>query len=137
GRSGEGRSPFPSTTFNGHATLATGCWPEHHGIVGNRFRDPARGMVKHSGHAEWLLREPLWVAATRGGVRAAVYHWPAGDGPWQEVAPWRLEAFHTGVPDAAALDFADRALADGALLVMLYLSGIDGESHRHGPDSAE
>ena len=37
---GEGVPPFPSTTFNGHATIATGCWPEHHGIVGNSFVDP-------------------------------------------------------------------------------------------------
>jgi len=83
---GEGVPPFPSTTFNGHATIATGCWPEHHGIVGNSFVDPAEGFVAYSATAEQLLREPLWAAAQRSGVKTAVYHWPCATGPWQQAS---------------------------------------------------
>jgi len=137
GQRGEGRPPFPATTFNGHATLATGCWPEHHGIVANGFIDPVAGPVGHSARAEYLQREPLWVAATRSGVRTAVFGWPCGDGPWEGVAPWRIEAFKDGVPDSAALAFTEKALQDGALLVMTYLSGTDSEGHYHGPASPE
>ncbi|BDU77166.1 alkaline phosphatase family protein [Mesoterricola sediminis] len=135
GQRGEGIPPAPATTFNGHATLATGCYPEHHGIVGNHFVDPQKGLVTHSAKAEWLQREPLWVAATRSGVRTAVYHWPCADGPWNGVAPWRFETFKEGVPDKAALAFADQALAEGARLVMAYLSGTDTEGHETGPQS--
>ncbi len=137
GQRGEGRPPFPATTFNGHATLATGCWPEHHGIVANGFIDPVLGTVGHSARAEYLQREPLWVAATRSGVRTAVYGWPCATGPWEGVTPWRLEVFKDGVPDSVAMDFTERALKDGALLVMTYLSGTDAEGHYHGPASAE
>ncbi len=137
GQRGEGRPPFPATTFNGHATLATGCWPEHHGIVANGFIDPVLGKVGHSARAEYLQREPLWVAATRSGVRTAVYGWPCGTGPWEGVTPWRLEVFKDGVPDSTAMDFTERALKDGALLVMTYLSGTDAEGHYHGPASPE
>src|SRR5271156_7017188 len=33
---------FPSLTFPNHYTLVTGLYPEHHGIVANKFYDPAR-----------------------------------------------------------------------------------------------
>ena len=39
----EGMIPaYPSLTFPNHYTLVTGLYPEHHGIVGNSFYDPAR-----------------------------------------------------------------------------------------------
>lgn len=129
--------PFPATTFNGHATLSTGCWPGHHGVVANAFLDPQAGFVAYAGTAEQLQREPLWVAATRSGGRTAVYHWVAATGPWQGVEPWRLEPYVAGRPDREALAFVDHALADGARLVMAYLSGLDEEGHRYGPGSPQ
>ena len=132
---GEGIPPFPSTTFNGHATLATGCWPEHHGIVANAFVDPKEGFVPYTATADQLEREPLWIAAELSGVKAAVYHWPCGTGPWNGLRPWRLEPFKEGTADADALAFCDAALKDGARLVMAYLSGMDEEAHHHGPGS--
>ncbi len=137
GRRGEGLPPFPSTTFNGHATLATGCWPEHHGIISNGFVDPKTGYVAYTSDARWLKREPLWVAATRSGLKAAVYQWPCATGPWENIAPWRMEPFHSGHPDSDALTFSETALNEGADLVMAYLSGLDEEGHSHGPASPE
>lgn len=135
GKRGEGLPPFPSTTFNGHATLATGCWPEHHGIVSNSFIDPDKGFVPYTSVAALLQREPLWVAATRSGVKTAVYFWPCATGPWESVEPWRLENYKPGQADTVAMAFCDSALNDGAELVMAYFSGMDGEGHTLGPDS--
>ncbi len=138
GRHGQGLPPFPATTYNGHVTLATGCWPGHHGVVANSYRDPATGaMVPVAHRAEDIQREPLWVAATRSGVRTAVYHWVGATGPWEGVTPWRLEPFRTLRPDAEALAFTEAALQDGAGLVMTYLEGTDEPGHLHGPRSAE
>lgn len=134
---GEGIPPFPSATFNGHATIATGCWPEHHGVVANSYVDPAQGLVPYTATADQLLREPLWIAASRSGVKAAVWHWPCGTGPWQGESPWRLEPFKPGTTDADALAFCGTALKDGAQLAMAYLGGMDSEAHHHGPDSPE
>src|SRR6201996_9621352 len=40
---GQGMIPaYPSLTFPNHYTLVTGLYPEHHGIVANKFYDPAR-----------------------------------------------------------------------------------------------
>src|ERR1700688_2020954 len=33
---------FPSGTFPNHFSIVTGLYPDHHGIVGNSFYDPAR-----------------------------------------------------------------------------------------------
>ena len=129
---GEGIPPFPSTTFNGHASLSTGCWPGHHGVVANSFEEPGKGPVGYTGTAEQLLREPLWVAATRSGIRTAVYHWVGATGPWEGVVPWRMELYVPDRADQDALAFVDRALGDGARLVMAYLSGIDTEAHLGG-----
>jgi len=136
GHRGVGLPPFPATTFNGHVTLATGCWPEHHGIVANGYLDPvSRALVPVANRSEDLLREPLWVAATRSGVRTAVFQWVGATGPWEGVSPWRLEVFRLGRPDAEALAFSEAALRDGAGLVMTYLSGTDEEGHLQGPHS--
>ncbi len=137
GKRGEGLPPFPSTTFNGHATLATGCWPEHHGIVSNSFVDPKVGFVPYTSNAALLHREPLWVASTRRGVKTAVYFWPCATGPWEGVRPWRMENYRPGHPDREAMAFCETSLEDGAELVMAYFSGMDTEGHTHGPDSLE
>ncbi len=138
GRCGEGLPPFPATTFNGHVTMATGCWPEHHGVVANGYLDPStKALVPAASHAEHLLREPLWVAATRSGIRTATFQWVGATGPWEGVSPWRMEVFRLGRPDSEALAFSEFALKDGAGLVMTYLSGTDEEGHLHGPGSPE
>ncbi|WP_257303598.1 alkaline phosphatase family protein [Geothrix campi] len=138
GRRAAVRPPFPATTFNGHVTLATGCWPEHHGVVANGYLRPEdRQRVPAANRVEDIQREPLWVAATRSGARTAVFHWVGANGPWEGVMPWRIRAFRPGVPDAEGLAFCESALADGARLVMAYLSGTDEEGHLHGPASPE
>jgi predicted AlkP superfamily pyrophosphatase or phosphodiesterase len=138
GRRGEGLPPFPATTFNGHVTMATGCWPEHHGVVANSYIDPiSKTLVPVASRTEDVQREPIWVAATRAGVRTAVFQWVGATGPWEGVSPWRMEVFRAGRPDSEALAFSESALKDGAGLVMTYLSGTDEEGHLHGPRSVE
>ena len=133
GLRGRGLPPFPSTTFNGHATIATGTWPERHGIVANALVDPRLGFRAHAADAALLQAEPLWASATRSGLRAAVIGWPCGEGPWQGVAAWRMVPYRPDWRDDAALAACASALDEGADLVMGYLSGIDEEAHRHGP----
>ena len=39
------RPSFPSLTFPNHYSIVTGLYPSHHGIVGNKFYDPARKQM--------------------------------------------------------------------------------------------
>ncbi len=64
------RAAFPTETRVNQSTLVTGCYPTRHGIVGNRFLDPAATP-------EGLLNtgdETALAAADRrlGGVRIVV-----------------------------------------------------------------
>jgi predicted AlkP superfamily pyrophosphatase or phosphodiesterase len=137
GRTGRALPPFPSTTFNGHASLSTGCWPEHHGIVANTFADPGSGEDLFGDKAALLQREPLWVAATRSGVKTAVFSWPSGDGAWQGVEPALLKPYGGRPTESEALAYVDHALRSGATLVMAYLAATDNAGHHFGPGSPE
>ena len=64
---------YPTMSLPNHTSFATGCWPEHHGVVQNKFFDPDRGVpYDENGDADWLKGcEPMWQAAERQGVKAA------------------------------------------------------------------
>ena len=41
---------YPTLTYPCHATIATGCWPDRHGICNNeKFQPPGRRMTRHRG----------------------------------------------------------------------------------------
>src|SRR5271165_4078113 len=60
---------FPSVTFPNHYTLATGLYPDHHGIVQNQFYDPGLQLTflsfnkELAGDGRFFGGEPIWVTA--------------------------------------------------------------------------
>ncbi|KAG5985988.1 hypothetical protein E4U54_005681 [Claviceps lovelessii] len=103
----EGVSPpymtpsFPSLTFPNHYTLATGLYPEAHGIVGNTFwdpqlqaefyyTDPARSLDEKW----WQAGEPFWVSAEKQGIRTAVHMWPGSEAPIQGIFASIVDKFN-------------------------------------------
>src|SRR5271154_3211659 len=78
----EGMLPaYPSITFPNHYTIVTGLYPEHHGIVGNAFYDPARKQVYSYKDQQavtdgpWSGGIPLWSLAESQGMRTASLLW--------------------------------------------------------------
>ena len=75
------KSAFPSITFPNHYTMATGLYPDHHGIVANSFYDPKSGRHYSIGDrsavedASFYGGEPVWVTAEKQGVRTASFFW--------------------------------------------------------------
>ena len=129
--------PFPSTTFPAHATLATGVYPDRHGILNNEFLDRDRGAYRMADDGGWLLSEPLWVTAERQGRRAAVFHWVCSYAPWKGIAASIREPFDPAIEDDAKVDrliaWLRRTDADRPRLLMAYLKGTDAAGHRDGP----
>jgi len=133
---------YPSNTFPGHVSLATGTYPDRHGIIDNRFYDPQRGGFSYSGDADWLEAEPLWIAAERQGVPAATYFWVGSESDWRgQGTRYRMAPFDGARPTAAKVDRILEWLAlpeaERPRLIMSYWGGADGAGHDHGPASDE
>ncbi|XP_076745797.1 autotaxin isoform X1 [Maylandia zebra] len=75
------RPVYPTKTFPNLYSLATGLYPESHGIVGNSMYDPGfdaiftlRGREKLN--HRWWGGQPIWITAQGQGVKAATFFWP-------------------------------------------------------------
>jgi Type I phosphodiesterase / nucleotide pyrophosphatase len=133
---------FPSTTFPNHVALATGAPADVHGIVANRFLDAKLGEFDYANDARFLDAEPLWAAAERQGVPAAVFFWVGSETDWRGVgARYRKAPFDGRVGEEAKvaqiLAWLDLAAGERPGLVMSWWHGADEAGHRHGPDAEE
>ena len=138
---------YPTMSLPNHTSFATGCWPEHHGIVQNKFYDPDKGLpYDENGDADWLAGcEPMWQAAERQGVRAAAFNfanrWDAKKKvalastvnaftPWED-APTDEQTLARGLEVLKSND------AKRPRLIALYFRGPDHEAHVNGVTSAQ
>jgi predicted AlkP superfamily pyrophosphatase or phosphodiesterase len=139
--------PYPSITFPSHYTIATGLYPEHHGIVANSFYDPARKEIysyrdtKSVADGTWYGGTPLWVLAEQQGMRAASFFWVGSEADIQGVRPTYYLKFDPTIPNKKRVE---QVLAWLHLppeqrphMITLYFSDTDSAGHRFGPDSPE
>lgn len=140
---------YPSKTFPNHYTLATGLFPDHHGIIGNKFINRATGKkfslsnreVKHDAH--YYGGEPIWLTAQRQGLRTAVFYWPGSDVAVQGKYPDK----YFNYDQEPRLTFGQRI--DGILkqlrrpeakrpqLIMAYFEQPDHNGHVYGPQAKQ
>jgi len=130
---------FPSSTFPAHVSMATGTYPDKHGIVDNVFLDEARGRYAYSGDASWIEAEPLWIAAERQGVRTATYFWVGSESDWQGMGTsFRMAPFDGDRPESEKVDkmleWLSLPEAERPRLIMSYWAGADSVGHNDGPD---
>ena len=70
------RSIYPSITYPAHVTIATGAWPDHHGVVSNNEFHP--GVLKlpwNWFHSVVKIRD-IFDAAKEAGLSTAGIFWP-------------------------------------------------------------
>jgi predicted AlkP superfamily pyrophosphatase or phosphodiesterase len=138
---------FPTKTFPTHYTIATGLYPEHHGLVGNRYWDPDRGAAYDIADrsivedGSWYRGEPIWVTAERQGMRTAAYFFPGTEADVGGVRPTRWHRYSAAVGTGEVVDSTLAWLALPAAvrphLIALYFSDLDDSGHATGPDSPE
>ena len=75
------RTVYPSKTFPGHLSLATGLHPTGHGIVDNYFcrddRPDCYSMGSGRKDPSWLDGTPLWTLVEQQGGRASTFFGPS------------------------------------------------------------
>lgn len=142
------RPIFPTITYPNHATLATGCTAEQHGIVNNSFYDPQRGHFDMSPDATWMKCEPVWVSAEKAGIKSAIALWPMSWTSWQGV---RASYYFPSAPknEKSVLHTSTQSRLDQIIawlklpederphLILSWLGAADHMGHSHGPDSQE
>lgn len=140
---------FPSKTFPNHWTIATGLYPDHHGVIANTFIDTQMGEmfslknIEQKMNPKYYGGEPIWVTAKKQGLGTAVFYWPGSDVKVMGMYP---DIYHV-YDELPRLTFKERM--DGILeqlrkgeeerpaLVMAYLNEPDHSGHFHGPQSRE
>lgn len=134
---------YPSLTFSVHASQVTGTSVDRHGVPGNSFYDrQLNETFSFPQTPELLNAEPIWTAATRQGLRVAVFDWPFSNGqsgPF--AAAYFADRFDNQMTDEqrgrrltdtmAADDGAERG--EPLALLMGYADSVDKAGHAVGP----
>jgi len=140
-------SSFPTKTFPNHYTLATGLYPDHHGIISNSFYAADLGGIYRIGATEMVRNpdayfgEPLWVTAEKQGVKAASYFWVGSEADILGVSPSYWYAYDGRIPYSSRVDqvikWLKLPLNERPGLIFLYFDEPDGTAHRYGPEHLE
>jgi phosphonoacetate hydrolase len=135
----EGKGMMPSLTNVNSASLATGDYPEHHGITANTFFDPALRREVEMSAPGYLLRPTVFEYASRRGWKTAFV---GAKAKIQSLVASRatisLSAEASGVPMYEAensywvFEQGRKALRDPDVR-MLYLTTTDFMMHTYAP----
>lgn len=140
---------YPSKTFPNHYTIATGLYPDHHGIVANSFLDTSTGETFSLGNTIQKTNpiyyggEPIWNTAKRNGIKTAIFYWPGSDvcirGTYPDIyyiydkqPRLTMQQRLNGIIGQLSLPEAERPQ-----LIMGYLEEPDGHGHNYGPQSKQ
>lgn len=138
---------FPTKTFPNHYTIATGMYPENHGLVDNTFYDPQREQEYRINKREavedgsWYGGTPLWVNAEQQGMVAASYFFVGSEADVQGVRPSYYYRYDGSTPNDKRVEQVLAWLAmpeeQRPHLITLYFSDMDDAGHRYGPNNDE
>jgi len=138
---------FPTKTFPNHYTIATGLYPDHHGLVNNSFYAPDLDLVYRIGDRAMVSNgafyggEPVWVTARKQGMKSASFYWVGSEAPIQGMQPDYWKPYDEEVPFGDRVDTVLKWLSlpvnKRPHLVTLYFEEPDAVSHSYGPASPE
>ncbi|HOC48372.1 MAG: alkaline phosphatase family protein [Bacteroidales bacterium] len=138
---------FPTKTFPNHYTIATGLYPDHHGLVNNSFYAPDLDLVYRIGDRAMVSNgafyggEPVWVTARKQGMKSASFYWVGSEAPVQGIQPDYWKPYDEEVPFGDRIDTVLKWLSlpknQRPHLVTLYFEEPDAVSHGYGPLSPE
>jgi predicted AlkP superfamily pyrophosphatase or phosphodiesterase len=140
-------SSFPTVTFPNHYSIATGLYPDHHGLINNNFPASDLGLFYRMGdraaveNPAFYGGEPIWVTAEKQGVKSASFFWVGSEAPVGGLHPVYWKKYNDSVTFEARIDTVIKWLGyppeKRPGLLTLYFDEPDATSHSFGPVSAQ
>ncbi|MFI3332386.1 MAG: ectonucleotide pyrophosphatase/phosphodiesterase [Rikenellaceae bacterium] len=138
---------FPSNTFPSHYAMATGLYPNHHGVTNNSFYDAEADRIRSVFDAEdcnsegFWGGEPIWNTVELQGGIAHIHMWPGSEyviggrqaTQWQKY-DHNMDYFQRADNVVASMSLPEDQVPN---LVMWYMPDPDEVGHHTGPNSAE
>ena len=138
---------YPSKTFPNHYSIATGLYPDHHGIISNTFYAPDLGLLYRIGdramveNGDFYGGEPIWTTVEKNGLIAASMFWVGSEAPVNGHQPTYWSIYDENISYSARLDSVINWLSlpkkKRPGFITLYFDEPDGTSHDYGPVSGE
>ena len=135
---------YPTKTFPNHYSIVTGLYPDHHGIVNNKFMDPATQRpfalnIEAKFDSYFYGGNPIWNLAENQGVKTASFFWPGSDVNGKN--PSIFKKYDGKIPYTQRVDSVVSwfKLPENKRphLVTLYFEEPDKTEHEQGPLSAQ
>ena len=136
-------SSFPTVTFPNHYSIATGLYPDHHGLINNSFPAPDLGLFYRMGdrtaveNPAFYGGEPVWETAEKQGARSASFYWVGSEA--RHPSYWKK--YDESVTYEARIDTVIKWLGyppeKRPELVTLYFDEPDATGHKFGPVSPQ
>ncbi len=138
---------FPTKTFPNHYTIATGLYPDHHGLIDNSFPAKDLGLFYRMGDRSAVENpafyggEPVWVTAQKQGLKSGSFFWVGSEAPVGGIHPTYWKTYDGTVPYESRIDtvikWLNYPLDKRPELVTIYFDEPDAVSHDFGPVSPE
>ncbi|XP_035918340.1 bis(5'-adenosyl)-triphosphatase enpp4-like [Anopheles stephensi] len=136
------RNVFPTKTFPNHHSIATGVYPNVHGVLANGVYDSVQGPLNYSYELFHFNPDllPIWSLNQYAGGHSGCMMWPGTDYGYgaRNLTCSHTQKFNLSIPWTERLDTVFQWIRDAerpANLVMLYIEEPDFDGHMYGPKS--
>lgn len=137
---------MPSKTFVNFYSIATGLYPEHHGMISNSPWDPT--ARRHFSNSEggpqdpfWWQGEPVWITAERQGLRSHIMFWLGSESPVEGDLASVWHPYEHNKPYDERVDevlgWFDGPADEQPRFAAVYFDHVDTITHRSGPFTPE
>ena len=137
---------FPTSTFPNHLSIATGLYPENHGIVSNTMYDEVFDAWYTIGEgsesvpeSRWYEGEPIWVTAEKQGKVTATYFWPGSEAEINGERPTYWYAYDPSTSNETIIDqllaWLDLPEGERPVFMTAYFNDANYWGHNLGPDA--
>lgn len=141
------KASFPTKTFPNHYSMATGLYPDHHGIVQNSFYDPEMDAFYRISdrptveNGDFYGGEPIWNTAEKQGVKAGCFFWVGSEADIQGMHPSYWKKYDHDLAFSQRIDsvmaWLELPAGKRPRLLLWYMHEPDSKGHYLGPENPE